>query len=306
MQLTVARAGTGRNRHRNVAESPALRETERRLKWTAPNVAVSPTALQGQIATHQVPFVPFAPVTSKSGPVFEVVEPSTTKRPVPWNMPRMLEVADRRATQMIKILKSANYFGPVMESEAAIRAFLRETIPHTYRVRMLVECMGGDAGTHDLLEPVRLELARERMEMLKKKGENTGWLEHMIDQAQRRGDTHLDVGKLSPHVAAGLARLPMDETGRTAMFDWVARELHRLSRHHQGGPGMELEIIADILDSLVSARTYKDGMSYEAAEELLLADIEAGRVALPNTPEIRMLIKEVIAMHKKLSKEVWV
>lgn len=217
-----------------------------------------------------------------------------------WNPARMAELANSKAEKVLAAIESPDYVGPPMESADAIRAFYKETIPHVYRVRQLVERLGGDATTHDLVERVPLDKVEQLAARLKDDPSvDASWLNTLVARARAKNASELEVGKLSPQVGAGLAR-----AGKP---DRVSIELHRLSAHHAPGAGTEshLEAAADVLDALVSPRSYKQGMSFDAAKKIFWDMVEKRQISYPDTAESRTLFDKIVSTYQHLRETEW-
>lgn len=179
---------------------------------------------------------------------------------------------------MLAALSAPSYLGPEVQSVEAVKGFLSDTLSHVRRVTQLTKSLGADAKGHDIAERVPLARVEALVTSLKAKAATNpalrvDWVEALVAQAKREGATTLNVGKLSPQVAAGL--------GRTGPPDLAALELHRLSAHHAAGStGAKLETIADLVDAIVSPRGYKQGLSHEAAGKVIGDMIERGQVNL--------------------------
>jgi hypothetical protein len=250
-----------------------------------------------------------ARATQAPGPWTPMAETVSRRRraPRPLMAPaRSTALVESKTRKLLAAFADPAYRGPVPESPALVAAFIEETVPHVHRVMGLTQRMGAgaQARTHDLVELVPLERVERLVARLAKSPDlDVSWLAALVKAARENPRNAarqvLDVGKLRPQVAAGLAR-----SGKP---DLVALELHRLSdHHHQLGTRTEIvEGAADIIDALVSPRSYKEGMSYEAAEAVFWDGVAHGRIALADTSENRQIVREVVAMHKDLAETLW-
>jgi hypothetical protein len=211
---------------------------------------------------------------------------------------------------------SPNWNGPKADP-AMVRGFLAETYEHIREVNTLLKAVGGKArpipanqpsgkvlrGIHDFGERVslsRLEtfLEKVRAEPLtdfktKKPVPVPAWLEGLARDARARGAKSVDVGKLSPYVAAGLAQ--------TGAPDRYAIELHRLAPHHGAANprGTVLkEMIADRINAMRQVRVYsKSPMSFQKIAEIILADVGKGLPA-----DSRKLVLESLEAQRRLER----
>jgi hypothetical protein len=186
-----------------------------------------------------------------------------------------------------------------------VAPFLRETYEHVREVNALVDAMGGRArgipdvapdgdaplrGVHDFGERVsvrRLEDFVAELEAQPLRGQDgqpievPAWLKQLAADARARGDTTVDVSKLSPYVASGLAR-----PGRP---DPYALELHRLSPHHTGrllqGNNL-IEAIADQVNAMRQVRFYKPSLPFDQIRTILQGKIVSGELPPDAAPLI--------------------
>lgn len=209
--------------------------------------------------------------------------------------------------------------GPAAEPKD-VEAFLRETYEHVLEVNALVKALGGRPrplpataggddvlrGVHDLGERAsvrRVEelIARLRREPLTDRDgvplEVPAWLARLPVDARRAGESTIDVGKLSPYVAAGLSR--------RGPPDPFAIRLHNLAPHHaklnaaaDGVPRAALiEEVADKVNAMRQVRVYRpEPMPFARIEAILLDDVAAGR--LP--PEARDLVRRALDAQRDL------
>jgi len=211
---------------------------------------------------------------------------------------------------------SPNWNGPKADP-ALVRGFLAETYEHIREVNSLLEAVGGKArpipaqppadkvlrGIHDFGERVsvsRLEAFLEKVRAqpltdfaTKKPVPVPAWLEALARDARARGARSVDVGKLSPYVAAGLSQ--------TGAPDRYAIELHRLAPHHGAANprGTVLkEMIADRINAMRQVRVYsKAPMSFQKIAEIILGDVGKGLPA-----DSRKLVLESIEAQKRLER----
>lgn len=178
-----------------------------------------------------------------------------------------------------------------------VRAFLYETYEHIHEVNALSKAIGGRArpipataaetgplrGIHDLGERVSLVQLEAFIAEAKRaplKHFRTGlevpvpeWLERLAQRARASGRKSVDIGKLSPYVAAGLSQPNVPER--------YAIELHRLSAHHGHGEKLKgsvlIETIADRINAMRQVRVYsKTPMPYEKIKAIVLGDVGKG------------------------------
>ncbi len=214
------------------------------------------------------------------------------------------------------LVASPRWNGPKADP-ALVRGFLAETYEHIREVNTLLEALGGKSrpiptqppadgilrGVHDFGERVslsRLEafLEKVRAEPLtdfktKLPVPVPAWLEGLARDARARGARSVDVGKLSPYVAAGLSQ--------TTVPDRYAIELHRLSPHHGASNprGTVLkEMIADRVNAMRQVRVYsKSPLSFEKIAEIVLGDVGKGLPA-----DTRPLVLEALEAQKRLER----
>lgn len=214
---------------------------------------------------------PITPALADEAAFSPVGERTIHPEPPPWLAARFeaaVEMARRGET------------GPRATPEA-VRGFLYETWEHIREVNTLVTALGGRArpipqaspgdgllkGIHDFGEAtstrrVREALERWRAEPLvdRRTGEKVpvpAWIERMVVEAERAGRRSIDIGKLNPHVAAGL--------GRAGPPDPYSIALHNLSPHHAGLaelkngrlPGSQIEALADKVNAMRQVRVYR-------------------------------------------------
>jgi hypothetical protein len=178
-----------------------------------------------------------------------------------------------------------------------------------------VEPPNGTKGIHDFGERTSVrrlqgQIERWRNEPLR---DATGgpvalpeWVERLPSEALARGESTVDVGKLSPHIAAGLGKEPVDR---------YALELHRMSAHHpqhRARPGdvtaAVTEEIADVINARRQPRFYRlergdpnPVTPFETIERDLIRDVESGK--LPDTPAVRALVHRAIETQRRLEIE---
>jgi hypothetical protein len=214
--------------------------------------------------------------------------------------------------------------GPESSPEA-VRAFLQETWEHSREVRTLTDELGGyprrsvpdveprtgTNGIHDFGERVsarRLDDQIQRWREQPLRDSRTGeaipvpdWVSRLPDEARARGDANVDIGKLNPHIAAGLAREPADR---------YALELHRSSAHHSTTASPNsitvVEQVADVVNARRQPRFYRvergdpDVVTpFETIERDLIRDVDSGR--LPETA--RPLIPRAVEAQRRLEIE---
>lgn len=254
------------------------------------------------------------PLTTKS-PAVEAGLTAVHPAPPAWLQARMADTvaAVRRGV------------GPEA-APADVERFLVETYEHVREVNALLRALGTRArdlpaaapdlstgggqalrGVHDFGERAsvrRVEelIARLRREPVVEDGvvlPVPEWLARLPAEARRAGESTIDVGKLSPHVAAGLAR-----AGKPDPF---AIRLHNLSAHHQkmgpsatGRPSAALvEEVADRVNAMRQVRVYrKRPIPFERIEQLLLDDVRSG--ALP--PEAEELVRKAVEAQRALER----
>ena len=211
---------------------------------------------------------------------------------------------------------SPTWDGPKAEPEL-VRGFLHETYEHIREVNTLLESLGGRGrpipgvapadgvirGVHDFGERVSLERLEAFIAEVKVKPLTDfrtkapipmpAWLEGIAREARGRGERSVDVGKLSPYVAAGLAQ--------PGTPDRYAIELHRLSPHHGAETprgSLLKEMIADRVNAMRQVRVYsKQPMSFERIAEIVLGDVGKG---LPQ--DARPLVLEALERQRALEK----
>ncbi len=204
---------------------------------------------------------------------------------------------------------------------ADVERFLVETYEHVREVNALLRALGTRArdlpaaapteqalrGVHDFGERASVRRVEELIAKLRREPVVEDgvvlpvpeWLVRLPAEARRAGESTIDVGKLSPHVAAGLAR-----AGKPDPF---AIRLHNLSAHHQrmgpsatGRPSAALvEEVADRVNAMRQVRVYrKKPIPFERIEQLLLDDVRSG--ALP--PEAEGLVRQAVAAQRALER----
>jgi hypothetical protein len=177
---------------------------------------------------------------------------------------------EKKARATLSEIRRRDFDGPPATGILA-RAFVRETLLHSHDVATLSRALGVAASKHDLEELRPIDEVRQLLEAMNAgeiegipAGGAPGWLSRMIAHAERGGQKAIDVGKLNPYVAAGLA---ITRTPREQGPDSVAAlALHRLAEHHvKRGP----EMAADIVNSIRMPRIYRpQAMSFEAARAI--------------------------------------
>ena len=232
---------------------------------------------------------------------------SVHSQPPAWLAARFAEAEARVA--------SRGWKGPQTSPEL-VRGFLHETYEHIREVNALIEALGGKArpipttnpgeivrGVHDFGERVsttRFERFVEEVKRNPLKSFDTGkpipppaWLDTLLAEAKARGQRSIDVGKLSPYVAAGLA-----QAGKP---DRYSIELHRLSpHHHQDGLKGNLlkEAIADRINAMRQVRVYsKQPMPFEKIERILKGDLGKSLPA-----DAKPLVEQALATQKQLER----
>jgi hypothetical protein len=197
--------------------------------------------------------------------------------------------------------------GPKADPED-VRAFLHETYEHVNEVNALMRAMGvrpraiptaepsgALRGVHDFGERVSLRRLEQFVDDLRRNPltdrdgvplEVPAWLAELPRKARAAGETTVDVGKMSPHVAAGL--------GRSGPPDPFAIKLHNLSGHHgtswanagRSDRGL-VEAVADKINAMRQVRIYRpEPLPFAKIRAILLEDIDRG--VLP--PRARDLI----------------
>lgn len=233
---------------------------------------------------------------------------SVHEAPPPWLAERFKAVE--------ALVASPRWNGPKADP-ALVRGFLAETYEHIREVNTLLEALGGKSrpiptqppadgilrGVHDFGERVSLSRLESFLEKVraqpltdfktKQPVPVPAWLEGLARDARARGARSVDVGKLSPYVAAGLSQ--------TGVPDRYAIELHRLSPHHGAGNprGTVLkEMIADRVNAMRQVRVYsKAPMSFQKISEIILGDVGKGLPA-----DSRQLVLEALEAQKRLEQ----
>lgn len=243
---------------------------------------------------------------------------SVHERPPQW----LLERFDRAVEQA-----RAGKTGPKASPEA-VRAFLMETYEHIREVNELNRALGGKArdipkevsaketlrGIHDFGERVSTTKALAELERLKKeplRDRRTGevvpvpkWFENYIRQAAATGQRSIDVGKLNPHVAAGL--------GRNGPPDPYAIRLHNLSPHHyefaelkpgRKIPGNQVESIADRVNAMRQIRIYRrEPLSWEKVRQFTIEDIQKSKISEASQKRYVELLDRAIKEQRRLER----
>lgn len=204
---------------------------------------------------------------------------------------------------------------------ADVERFLVETYEHVREVNALLRALGTRArdlpaaapteqalrGVHDFGERASVRRVEELIAKLRREPVVEDgvalpvpeWLVRLPAEARRAGEGTIDVGKLSPHVAAGLAR-----AGKPDPF---ALRLHNLSAHHQrmgpsatGRPSAALvEEVADRVNAMRQVRVYRRRpLPFDRIEGLLLDDVRSG--ALP--PEAEELVRKAVEAQRALER----
>ncbi|MCA8924607.1 MAG: hypothetical protein KDD82_22535 [Planctomycetes bacterium] len=203
--------------------------------------------------------------------------------------------------------------GPKAET-ADVKRFLEETYEHVNEVNALVKALGGRprpiparagpdeviTGVHDFGERASVRRVEELVESLRKNPvtdrdgnqlEVPEWLIRLPREARAAGEATIDVGKASPHVAAGL--------GRTGPPDPFALRLHNLSAHHAkltskgGAPSNVLiEEVADMVNAMRQPRIYRpEPMPFGKIEAILDDMVAKGQLPEDATPLIRRALE---------------
>lgn len=228
-------------------------------------------------------------------------KPSAEYRSVHGEVPAWLEARFKKTIETVKAGKMAPTASP-----KEVRAFLIETFEHINEVNALVEKIGGKArplpkhlasgaelkGVHDFGEYASTRRVREFLEAAKKnplvdfKTKKAvpvpQWLETLVTTAEAKGQRKIDVGKLAPWVAAGLAR--------NGAADIYSIKLHNLSGHHADFSKKTkvsnslIEAIADRVNAMRQVRIYRaEPMPFETIRKFLLEDVARGQ--LPKVAE---------------------
>lgn len=198
-----------------------------------------------------------------------------------------------------------------------VASFLHETYEHVQEVNALVAEMGGRPrpipavepatdealrGVHDFGERASVRRVQELVDQLRRDPLETrdgvplevpGWLASLPNEARIAGETTVDVGKLSPNVAAGLAK--------KGPPDPFAIKLHNLSAHHSQTPhgNALIEAIADRVNAMRQPRIYRPvPMSFDKIREIVTGEIDRG--SLPQ--EAREVLEKAIAAEAKLEQ----
>jgi hypothetical protein len=243
-------------------------------------------------------------------------QPSREYRSVHGDVPKWLEARFEKAIEIVKAGKLAP-----AASSSEVRAFLIETFEHINEVNSLVEKMGGKArplpkhlesslelkGVHDFGEYSSTRRVREFLDAAKKNPlidfktrepvPAPKWLETLVLNAEASGQRKIDVGKLAPWVAAGLAR--------NGAADIYSIKLHNLSAHHSDFSKKTkvsnslIEAIADRVNAMRQVRIYRaEPMPFETIKRFLLEDVTRG--SLPKVAE--GLVKKAIESQRALER----
>ncbi|MCO5167103.1 MAG: hypothetical protein M9894_12195 [Planctomycetes bacterium] len=206
--------------------------------------------------------------------------------------------------------------GPQADA-ADVAAFLRETYEHVREVDALVRALGGrtrpipaaapgDAalrGVHDFGERASVRRVEELIASLRREPlrdregvplEVPAWLARLPVEARRAGERSIDVGKLSPHVAAGLSR--------RGPPDPFALRLHNLAAHHSAparpGPAV-IEEVADMVQAMRQVRVYRpEPMPFDRIAAILEEHVVTGRLPA----EARPLIARALEAQARLER----
>jgi hypothetical protein len=243
-------------------------------------------------------------------------KPSAEYRSVHGEVPAWLEA---RFEKTIEFVKAGNR-APTASPEE-VRAFLKETFEHINEVNALVEKIGGKArplpkdlgsaaelkGVHDFGEYASTRRVREFLEGARKTPlvdfrtreavPVPQWLETLVTNAEAKGQRTIDVGKLAPWVAAGLAR--------NGAADIYSIKLHNLSGHHADFSKYSkvshslIEAIADRVNAMRQVRIYRaEPMPFETIRRFLLEDVSRG--SLPKVAE--GVIKDALKAQRALER----
>lgn len=208
--------------------------------------------------------------------------------------------------------------GPAAET-ADVRRFLDETYEHVNEVNALVEALGGRArpipkhaapddllgGVHDFGERASVRRVEQLIESLRKTPptDRDGnviplpeWFLNLPREARAAGQTTIDVGKTSPHIAAGL--------GRQGPPEPFALRLHNLAAHHAklkisgGKPSPVLiEEVADMVNAMRQPRIYRpEPMPFEKINAILDDMLAKGQLPEGSQP----LIKRALEAQRRL------
>ncbi|MGE0710407.1 MAG: hypothetical protein AB7N76_26035 [Planctomycetota bacterium] len=241
-----------------------------------------------------------AKATGKSKPKPE--EPGLAPVYATVHPPAPAWLAERMEASLAAVARNApRARGPPAEA-SDVAGFLHETYEHVREVNALIRALGGRprpipsqvapsealSGIHDFGERVslrRLEawLADLRQNPLRDRDGKAipvpEWLENMVADARAAGERSVDVGKLSPQVAAGL--------GRAGPPEPYAIRLHNLSAHHvktwpENTPSTNarlLEMVADTINAMRQPRVYRPRpLPFATIRETLQGDVAAGRL----------------------------
>lgn len=243
-------------------------------------------------------------------------KPVSEYRSVHGEVPAWLEARFEKTIEIVKAGKMA----PEASSKE-VRAFLIETFEHINEVNALVEKIGGKArplpkhlasnvelkGVHDFGEYASTRRVREFVDNAKKnplvdfKTKKAvpvpQWLETLVSKAEASGQRKIDVGKLAPWVAAGLAR--------NGAADIYSIKLHNLSGHHADFSKKTkvsnslIEAIADRVNAMRQVRIYRaEPMPFETIKKFLLEDVSRG--SLPKAAEA--VIKQALEAQRVLER----
>jgi len=208
--------------------------------------------------------------------------------------------------------------GPTAET-VDVRRFLDETYEHVNEVNALVKALGGRArpipkhaapdellgGVHDFGERASVRRVEELIESLKanpptdRDGNQIplpDWFLNLPREARAAGQTTIDVGKASPHIAAGL--------GRQGPPEPFALRLHNLAAHHakleitDGKPSNVLiEEVADMVNAMRQPRIYRpEPMPFEKINAILDDMVAKGQLPEGSQP----LIKRALDTQRQL------
>jgi hypothetical protein len=236
--------------------------------------------------------------------------------------PRPAWLRDRIAAALRAVSLNAKQARGPPAARSDVLRFLNETYEHVREVNALVKAMGGRPrplpktaapgstlrGVHDFGERVSLRRVQDWLAELRRNPlrDRDGkvvpvpqWLTNMVDDASRAGSKSIDVGKLSPQVAAGL--------GRSGAPDLYAIKLHNFSGHHMKSwpkntsatSSRLMEAVADMVNAMRQPRIYRpQPMSFAKIRQILLSDVESG--SLP--PSARVVIDRALRVQGNLER----